>query len=88
MYTGPYGGITALALSPDEMLIVSSDESGRVIVWDVASARPLFTLAGGGSATSAEKINVTSLDWRSDNGLIVAGRIDGTVQIWPLPSGR
>ena len=80
-FTGHSGWVTALTISPDEKQIVSSDRAGRTIVWDVESTQPLFTLL------SDTDTHVVSLDWNGDNRRIVAGKDDGTVQIWTLPTG-
>jgi WD40 repeat protein len=66
------------AISPNQKQIVSGDSTGRIIIWDVESTSRLVTLAGAGKS-------VTSLDWSNDGLSIVAGRDDGTVQIWRLP---
>ncbi len=77
-FAGHSGFVRAIALAPDEQQIVSGDTLGRVIVWDVASEQPLITL------TTGDQI-ITSLDWSSDGRRIVAGKEDGTIQIWTLP---
>ncbi len=76
-FIGHLSTVGAIAVSPKEDQIVSGDESGRVIVWEVENAQPLITLTAAGPA-------ITSLDWSSDGRRIVAGKADGTVQIWPL----
>jgi WD40 repeat protein len=77
-FVGHVGTVLGIALSPDERQIVSGDNSsGRVIIWDVASGQQLLTLTDGGQP-------IISLDWSSDGHRIVAGKEDGTVQIWTL----
>ena len=78
-FTGHVGWVLAIALGPDEDQIVSSDDSGRVIVWDAVSEQPLVTLTDAGQPAF-------SLDWSSDGSRIVAAKGDGMVQIWTLPS--
>ena len=67
-----------IAIGPDEKHIVSGGTSGKVIIWDVASEQPLITLTSGSQ-------RITSVDWSFDGRRIVAGKADGTVQIWTLP---
>jgi WD40 repeat protein len=77
-FVGHVGAVLGIAVSPDERQIVSGDDSsGRVIIWDVASGQQLLTLTDGGPP-------IISLDWSSDGHRIVAGKEDGTVQIWAL----
>ena len=80
-FTGHEGRVFAIAVAPNEKQIVSGDNSGRVIIWDVASEQPLVTL-------TAANQPVTSVDWSVDGRHIVAGKLDGTVQIWTLPRSR
>jgi len=82
--TGRFGGhkleVRAVAISPRERQVISSDRAGRTVIWDVESTQPLLTLL----RESGTYVN--SLDWSSDNRYIAAGKSDGTVQIWKLPT--
>ena len=69
----------SIAIDPDEKQIVAGDTFGRVIIRDVASDQPLVTPTDEGQL-------ITSVDWSSDGRRIVAGKKDGTLQIWTLPS--
>jgi WD40 repeat protein len=78
-FVGHSGAVLGIALSPDGSQIVSGDNSsGQVVIWDVGKGQQIVTLATDGAP-------VTSLDWSSDGYRIVAGKSDGSVQIWTLP---
>jgi WD40 repeat protein len=76
-FVGHANDVTAVASSPNEKYAVSGDNRGRVIVWDVLSGHPLVTL-------TQSDVPVTALDWSSSGERFVAGKADGTVQIWTL----
>ncbi|MCA9216586.1 MAG: protein kinase [Planctomycetales bacterium] len=78
-FDGLVGHVLGIALSPDEQHVVAGDSDGQVIIWDVASGRPLITLTDSGPA-------ITSLEWSPTGHRIAAGKVDGTVQIWTLPT--
>jgi WD40 repeat protein len=87
-FIGHTSGIKAVALSPNEKQIVSSEENGRVIIWDIESAMPLVSLVGKYQEETEKQVFVGSLDWSCDGQQIAAGLSDGNVQIWTLPSVR
>ncbi|MEZ5327969.1 MAG: WD40 repeat domain-containing serine/threonine protein kinase [Verrucomicrobiales bacterium] len=71
--TGPFG---ALDLSPDEQYIVSC--GGGLVIWDIENRLPIITLS--------EAPDFMSVAWSPDNQRIAAGRADGSVLIWTLPT--
>ena len=78
-YVGHVGTVLGIATSPDGRQLVSGDySSGQVLLWDLASGQQVLTLATGGAG-------IVSLDWSSNGQRIVAGKRDGTVQLWTLP---
>jgi len=79
-FSGHQLDVRAVAISPHEKQIISSDIAGHTVIWDVDSNQPLLTLL------REPGTYVNSLDWSSDNRYIAAGKSDGTVQIWKLPT--
>jgi WD40 repeat protein len=70
-----------IAFSPDAARIVSFAKTDRVVVWDVASGKPLWTSARQSAYTPA-------LDWGpGDGALIATGNRDGTVKLWAPDDG-
>ena len=67
-------GVEALALSPDERLVVAAD-SDAVTVWSASDARELVCLAGGWSK---------SLAIAPDGSTAVSGDSDGFLNFWDL----
>ncbi|SEQ16004.1 WD40 repeat [Lentzea xinjiangensis] len=79
-HTGP---VTALAVSPDESVLVTAGPDGRVHLWDLARGAELATLAGGEP--------VRALTFAPDGSLGVL--TDTTLGFWPAatmpkPSGK
>ena len=70
--------IWSLRFAPDSRRLLSAGDNDLVIVWDVESEKPLVTLTD-------TDVDVTSLDWSPDGKRIVAGKFDGTIQLWELP---
>ncbi len=77
-FVGHVGAVLGIAVSPDGRQLVSGDNSsGQVVIWDVATGQQFLTLATDGTP-------IVSLDWSSDGRRIVAGKEDGTIQLWTL----
>lgn len=64
-FTGHTAGINGAAFSPDGSLVVSSDQSGAVLVWDVQSAEVRQQLSGFGPMFYA------TLQFTNDGGEIL-----------------
>ena len=60
---------------------VSGDQEGLISIWDAQSASKLQLV----SAISSSNVPVSSLGVKS--GLIIAARVDGTVQMYDLATG-
>lgn len=95
-FTGPTGGVSSAAFSPDGTKMVTAARSVRTNtrtddgwvdaddttarLWDVATGAELFTLAGH----SAE---VTSVAYSPDGTRVLTGSKDGTARLWDAATG-
>ncbi len=73
--------ITALAYSPDGILLASADRNGGVQVWEAETAAAFHTLGGHPSTVGA-------LAWRPDSDVLATGCADGRVRLWNMHDGR
>jgi WD40 repeat protein len=69
----------SVAFSPDGFWIASGSENGLVKVWDVASAREMFTFMGHTNTAY-------SLAFSPDRQRLASASWDGTVKVWDLVS--
>ena len=75
------GGYTSVAFSSDGKTLTTADASGTVILWDVATRKPLRDLLRG-------REDVNTIDVSSDDKtLALAGR-DGNVTLWDIPGRK
>ncbi len=73
--------IRALAVSPDDKHLASAGSDRRIIVWDLAARKHLYSLRG-----HAEWIFTLAF---SPNGkLLVSGSSDGVVKVWNVAEGN
>lgn len=72
--------ITAIAYSPDGVLLATADRAGGVQVWEAESLAPYQTLAG-------HTARVTALDWSADSNVLVSASEDGRVRLWSMQAG-
>lgn len=78
--TGHGETIYALAISPDKKLLASGGIDQKVIIWDIASGKQLYSLTEHTQA-------VLSLAFSHDNKLLASGSADGSVKIWDVARG-
>jgi WD40 repeat protein len=80
MPTGHRGNLSAFAVAPDLLRLVTAADDGSVFVWDARQGAQLFALEGhtGG---------VNGITFSLDNRRIVTASADGTARVWD-DSGR
>ncbi len=72
--------ITACSFSEDEKYLASTDVSGRIILWDIATGRELQHFSSS--------IELAGLAISPDNRLIAGYSRDCTIEAWSIASGR
>lgn len=73
--------ITAIAYSPDGVLLASADRAGGLWVWEAKSAHEFYNLAG-------HKAGVTAVAFRDDSNFLASASEDGTIKLWDMESGK
>ena len=77
---GYYGQVYTVAWSPDGTRLVAGNRGDKMVVWDVASRKTLFTCTGYGG-------EVASVAWSPDGRLIAWGDKIDKVMVWDATSG-
>ena len=73
--------IHSLAISPDGQRIASTNRTGTVLVWDVATGRLVHTLRGHGDRT-------LGVAFHPRGRQLASAGWDGTVRIWDAATGE
>jgi serine/threonine protein kinase/WD40 repeat protein len=75
--------ITAVAISPDNRLLVSGDENGVIIVWDLQTGQQLVELEGHTDIISVLRFNENSGD--TTQFQLLSGSADRLIILWEIP---
>jgi WD40 repeat protein len=78
--TGPAGGVTKMAFSPDGTLLASAGGDQKVWLWDTAKRAPVKTLSGHSN-------NVLSVAFSPDGTLLASAGADRTILLWDIATG-
>ncbi|KAJ8582526.1 WD40 repeat-like protein [Rhizopogon salebrosus TDB-379] len=76
------GGVTSMAVCPDQTMVVSGSADGRLRLWDVEEGSVVSDPWEGLSAQA------TCLDWSPNAREIASGSQDGTIRRWNPNTGR
>jgi WD40 repeat protein len=76
-----HGTIRCVSLSPDCRLALSGDQSGGLLLWDVAGKRPLRWLDG-------HRGEIKTVTFSPDGKWAASGGAGGAVRLWEIPSGE
>lgn len=74
---GHRGGVSCVAVSPNEALVASGGHDHSVAVWDLEKGALVRRFAGHFGA-------VVDVTWASDGKEVVSASDDGTVRVWSL----
>lgn len=80
----PVPDVDALAITPDNHTLITSDLTATPQVWDISNReqpRPIATLQG-------HKTSVTALEVNTDGDLAVTGSWDTTTKLWDISNRR
>jgi WD40 repeat protein len=78
---GHTGQVQAVAVTPDNRLIISASTDRTIRIWELASGRLVRTLEGHSGYVSSVAVT-------ADSQLMISGGWDNTVRVWNLASGR
>jgi outer membrane protein OmpA-like peptidoglycan-associated protein len=78
---GHVGKVQNIRFSPDGRMLASGGHDGRVVLWDVATAKPLRSIA-------AHFGIIFEVTFNKDGSLLASASDDGTAKVWEVKTGR
>ena len=76
-----FGGVYAIAFSPDSKLIASGSKDKTIKIWQVDTGKEVMTLEGHND-------DITSVAISADNKILASGSKDKTLKLWALTTGK
>ncbi len=73
--------ITAVAYSPDGILLATADRAGGLFVWEAESHAEFYMLKGHATA-------ITDMSWRADSNVLATCDESGHVFLWEMHGGK
>jgi len=81
VFAQSFGGVLAIAFSPDGQLLATGNANCEIHVWRVSDRQRLFTLQGHTGW-------VRKIAFSPDGQTLASASEDGTVKLWTLPDGE
>lgn len=78
--------VDTVALSPNGRLAFSAGSLDQALVWDTDSGEPIFYLSGN-ETLFPRKLSYLSARFSNNSDRLLAGRADGTVELWDVNQG-
>ena len=75
----PRGKIQQIALDPKGTRLVSADEEGTILLWNVSTGKPQSLLKG-------HNASLTALAFSPDGMRLISGDASGVIYLWDLPA--
>jgi WD40 repeat protein len=75
------GSMTAVAFSPDGILIAGGQLNGMICMWEAATGKLIHTIPG-------HSAGVFALDFNANGTLLASASFDLMAKIWDVQSGR
>ena len=79
--TGHSSSVMAVALTRDNIYVVSGSSYNTIKVWELATGKEIITLAGHSSSVIAVAIS-------GDSQYVVSGSSDKIIKVWELTTGK
>ena len=81
LLTGHTGGVSSVAFSSDEQMLVSGSWDKTVRLWNPLTGEEFHILSG-------HSRGITSVSFSHDGSLVASGSSDKTIRIWHAHTGR
>ncbi|NIV46293.1 MAG: AAA family ATPase, partial [Gammaproteobacteria bacterium] len=81
VFTDTFGGIYAVAFSPDGQVLAAGTDDGQIRVWQARDGQPLLTCEGHTAA-------VWAIAFSPDGQTLASGSFDQTVRLWDVRTGQ
>jgi len=84
---GDGSGLSVIALSPDERVVVVGGTDGALSLWDLERRMKVETLRSRLHLRTGHAALTTSLAFSADGLMLASGHLDGAIYLWDLSTG-